>query len=140
MGWTMLTHLRSHRIRLLVAGLALSISTALGAAGFAAAANPNSTFDVTACATPSGDSLILTATWSAMRVTHWSNFIESSEGSGGTFQPVPQPGRFGSVSNTFPVPVDTIDSVSATVFRTANPNSDLASVTLTRPATGWPTC
>jgi hypothetical protein len=107
----------------------------------ATASNPNRTFDMTACATPNGKNLILTASWSGMPVSAWSYFIESTDGSGGVFGPVPEPGDAGTVSNTFPVDVDTIQSVSATIFRSAGPNYvELDSVTLTQPGSGWPSC
>jgi hypothetical protein len=126
---------------LLAASLVLAISTAFGASGIAAAANPNRTFDVTACATPNDKNLILTATWSGMPVSAWSWFIESTEGSGGVFSPVPEPGDSGTVTNTFPIEVSTIQSVSATVFRSAGPNYvELDGATLTQPTSGWPTC
>jgi hypothetical protein len=133
---------RSRRTLLLAASLGLVISTALGAAGTAAAANPNRTFDVTACATPNDKNLILTASWSGMSVSAWSYFIESTEGSGGVFQPVPQPGDSGRVTNTFPAgDVSNIQAVSATVFRAAGPNYvELDGATLTQPASGWPRC
>ena len=139
----MLTRHRTGRIRLMAAGLGLAILANLGAAGIAAAQNPNQTFEVTACATPNGKNLILTATWSGMPVSAWSWFIESTEGSGGIFGPVPEPGDEGTVTNTFPVDVDNIQSVSATVFRSAGESSnyvELDSVTLTQPAEGWKRC
>jgi hypothetical protein len=137
----MLTRHRTGRIRLLVASLALAISATFGASGIAAAQNPNRTFDVTACATPNGKTLILTVSWSGMPVSAWSYFIVSTEGSGGTFQPVPEPGDSGTLTNTFALDVDTIQSVSATVFRSAGPNYiELDSVTLTQPESGWPRC
>jgi len=132
----------SRRTLLLAASLGFAISTALGTAGMAAAANPNRTFDVTACATPNGKNLILTASWSGMPVSAWSYFIESTEGSGGAFQPVPQPGDGGTLTNTFPADdVSNIQSVSATVFRAAGPNYvELDSSTVAQPAAGWPRC
>ena len=142
MGWKMLTRHRTHRIRLVAASLALGISTAVGAAGIAAAANPHRTFDVTACATPNDKNLVLTVTWSGMPVSAWSYFIESTDGSGGIFEPVPEPGDAGTLTQTFSGrDVDNILSVSATVFRVAGPNYiELDSVTLTQPASGWPAC
>jgi hypothetical protein len=127
---------------LLAASLGLAISIALGAAGMVAAENPNRTFDVTACATPNEKNLILTASWSGMPVSGWSYFIVSTEGSGGAFQPVPQPGDSGTLTNTFPAGhVSNIQSVSATVFRAAGPNYvELDTTTLTQPAAGWPRC
>ena len=132
---------RMKRDRLLAASLALGIWTAVAASGIAAAANPNRTLDVTACATPNDKNLVLTVSWSGMPVSAWSFFIESTDGSGGTFQPVPEPGDAGTLSETFSIDVDTVQSVSATVFRSAGPKfHELDSVTLTQPASGWPTC
>ena len=139
----MLTRHPTRRIRLLVASLGLASLTALGAVGIAAADNPNRAFEVTACATPNGKALIQTVSWSGMPVSAWSFFIESTEGSGGTFQPVPEPGDSGELTNTFAGDVDTVQSISATVFRTAGGSSnyvELASVTLTQPQSGWPRC
>jgi hypothetical protein len=129
------------RRRMLVLS-ALVISMSVAASGVAAAANPNRTFDVSACATLNGQNLILTAVWSGMRADAWSYFIESTEGSGGVFQPVPEPGRSGTLTNTFPAEdVANIQSVEATIFRAAGPNSiEVASTTLTQPAAGWTTC
>ena len=118
--------------------LALVFSTAFGA-GFAAAANPNRTFDVTACTTPNGKDLILTASWSGMHVDAWSWFVESADGSGGVFGPVPQPGDSGTVTDTFPA--ETTQSVNATVFRAAGPHYvEVGSVTLPQPVDGWARC
>lgn len=139
----MLTRHRTGRIRLLVAGVALAVSATFGAAGITAAENPNRTFDVTACTTPNGKVLIQTVSWSGMPVSAWSYFVISTEGSGGTFQPVPEPGDSGTLTNTFAGDVDTIESVSATVFRSAGESSnyvELDSVTLTQPESGWPRC
>ena len=137
----MLTRHRTRRIRLFATSLALVISTAFGATGIAAAANPNRTFDVTACATPNDKNLVLTASWSGMPVSAWSYFVESTDGSGGVFEPVPAPGDTGTLGEAFPGNVDNILSVNATVFRAAGPNFiELDSVTLTQPASGWPTC
>ena len=137
----MLTRHRTRRIRLFATSLALVISTAFGATGIAAAANPNRTFDVTACATPNDKNLVLTVSWSGMPVSAWSYFVESTEGSGGVFQPVPAPGDTGTLAEAFSGDVDNILSVNATVFRAAGPNFiELDSVTLTQPASGWPTC
>jgi hypothetical protein len=98
-------------------------------------------FDVSACVNASGD-LVLTASWSRMRVTDWSWFVESSEGSGGTFQPVPAPGNSGTVSNTFSgLDPNVIDTVSASLFRTPGGDTiQLASLKLFRPNAGWRTC
>ena len=138
----MLTRHRTRRSRLLAATLGLVISATIGAAGIASAANPIRTFDVTACATPNGKNLVLTATWSGMQVDAWSYFVESTEGSGGVFSPVPQPGTSGTVTNTFPAEdLSNIQSVNATIFRATGPNyRELDSVTVTQPATGWPRC
>ena len=137
----MLTRHRTRRIRLFATSLALVISTALGATGNAAAANPNRTFDVTACATPNDKNLVLTVSWSGMPVAAWSYFVESTDGSGGVFETVPAPGDTGTLAEAFPGDVDNILSVNATVFRAAGPNFiELESVTLTQPASGWPTC
>jgi hypothetical protein len=137
----MLTHHRTRRIRLLVASLGLATLTTFGAFGIAAADNPNRTLEVTACATPNDKVLILTVSWSGMPVSAWSYFIESTDGSGGTFGPVPEPGDAGTLTNTSWVDVENILSVSATVFRVAGPNYvELDSVTLTQPAEGWPRC
>ena len=126
---------------MLAASLALGVSTVFAAFGIAAAANPNRTLDVTACATPNDKNLVLTVSWSGMPVSAWSYFIESTDGSGGTFQPVPEPGDAGTLSETLSIDVDTVQTVSATVFRSAGPNfHELGSVTLTQPASGWPTC
>ncbi|HEV8280657.1 MAG TPA: hypothetical protein VGQ02_02260 [Candidatus Limnocylindrales bacterium] len=137
----MRTHLRTRRVRVLAASLALAITTAFGASGIAWAANPNRTFDATACATPNDKNLILTVSWSGMPVSAWSWFIESTDGSGGVFQPVPQPGDSGTLTETFSGgDVSNIQSVNATVFRAAGPNYvELDSETLTQPASGWPT-
>jgi hypothetical protein len=78
-----------------------------------------------------------------MPVSAWSYFIESTEGSGGIFAPVPEPGDAGTLTNTFGGDVDTIQSISATVFRSAGESSnyvELDSVTLTQPADGWERC
>ena len=132
---------RMKRDQLLAASLALGVWTAFAASGIAAAANPNRTLDVTVCATPNDKNLVLTASWSSMPVSAWSLFIESTDGSGGTFQPVPEPGDAGTVSETLSIDVDTVQSVSTMVFRSAGPNfRELDSVTLTQPASGWPTC
>ena len=142
-GWTMLTRHPTRRIRLLVASLALAISAAFGAVGIAAAESPNRAFEMTACATPNGKVLIQTVSWSGMPVSAWSFFIESTEGSGGTFQPVPTPGDSGELTNTFATDVDTIQSVSATVFRSAGGSSnyvELDSLTLPQPVSGWSRC
>ena len=139
----MLTRHPTRRIRLLVASLGLASLTAFGAVGIAAADNPNRAFDVTACATPNGKVLNLTVSWSGMPVSAWSFFIESTDGSGGTFQPVPEPGDSGELTTAFPGDVDTIQSVSVTVFRSAGGSAnyvELDSVTLTQPASGWPRC
>ncbi len=138
----MLARHRSRRVWLLTASLALGMSAAFGATGIAAAANPNRTFDVTACAAPNNQSLYLTVSWSGIAVSAWSYFIESTEGSGGVFGPVPEPGKTGTVTQTFAAEdVANIQSVSATVFRAAGPNyRELDSATLTQPAAGWPTC
>ena len=138
----MLTRLRTRRTRLLAATMGLAISTAFGAYGIAAAANPHATFDATACATPNDKNLVLTVSWSDMRVSAWSWFVESTEGSGGVFEPLPETMNTGTLTQTFPAEdVGNITSVSATVFRAAGPNfHELASVTLTQPASGWPRC
>jgi len=137
----MLSRARLRRPAVILASLVIATSTALAVSGIAAAANPNRTFEVTACATPNGKNLVLTASWSGMPVSAWSYFIESTDGSGGVFEPVPAPGNSGTVTQTFPVDVDNIQSVSVTVFRAAGPNYvELASATLTQPASGWPTC
>jgi hypothetical protein len=128
---------------LLIGSLGLAIVATFGAAGIAAADNPNRTFEVTACATPNGKTLVQTVSWSGMPVAAWSYFIESTDGSGGTFQPVPEPGDSGTLTNTFAVDVDNIQSVSATLFRSAGESSnyvELDSVTLTQPADGWERC
>ena len=110
--------------------------------GVAIAANPHRIFDASACATPSGDQLVLTAAWSGMRVAAWSYFVESTEGSGGIFDTVPQPGKAGTVTQTVGAEdVANIQTVSATVFRAAGPHYfELASETLTQPASGWAAC
>jgi hypothetical protein len=138
----MLTRHRTSRIRLLAASLALATLTAFGAPGIVAAANPHRTFDVTACATPNDKNLVLTVSWSGMPVSAWSYFIESTEGSGGVLEPLPETMNTGTLTQTFPAEdVGNILSVSATVFRAAGPNYiELDSVTLTQPASGWPTC
>jgi hypothetical protein len=136
----MFTRHGSRRIRLLTASVALGISTAFGASG-TASANPHRTFDVTACAADANN-LVLTASWSGIPVSAWSYFIESTEGSGGVFDTVPAPGKTGTVTQTFPAEdVGNIQSVSATVFRSAGPNyREIESVTLTQPVSGWPNC
>ena len=138
----MLTRHRIHRSRLPAASVALAISMAVGAPGVAAAANPNRTFDVTACATPNDKTLVVTVAWSGMPVSAWSYFIESTEGSGGVFEPLPEPGSTGALTQTFAATdVATIQSVSATVFRATGPGyHELDSVTVTQPGTGWLTC
>jgi hypothetical protein len=77
-----------------------------------------------------------------MPVSAWSYFIESTEGSGGVLEPLPETMNTGTLTQTFPAEdVGNILSVSATVFRAAGPNYiELDSVTLTQPASGWPTC
>ena len=137
----MLTRHRTRRIRVFATSLALVFSTAVGATGIAAAANPNRTFDVTACATPNDKNLILTANWSGMPVAAWSYFVESADGSGGVFEPLPAPEDTGTLTQSIPGDVDNILSVTASIFRVAGPNyHELDSVTLTQPASGWPTC
>jgi len=135
------TRPKVRRIRALAASLTLALVTVFAASGIVAAANPNRTFDVTACTTPNGKSLILTVSWSGMPVSAWSYFIESTDGSGGIFQPVPAPGDSGTFTETFGGDASTIQSVEVTVFRSAGPNyQELASVTLTQPVDGWPRC
>ena len=138
----MLTRHRVRRSRLLAATLGLVISATIAGAGIASAANPNRTFDVTACATPNGKNVVLTATWSGVQVDAWSWFVESIEGSGGVFQPVPQPGTSGTLTQTFPAEdVSSIQAVNATIFRATGPNfRELDSVTVSQPATGWSRC
>ena len=138
----MLTRHRIRRSRLIAATLGLVISATMGSAGLASAASPNRTFDVTACATPNDKNVVLTATWSGMQVDAWSYFVESTEGSGGVFSPVPEPGASGTLTQTFPAEdVSSILSVNATVFRATGPNyRELDSITVTQPATGWARC
>jgi hypothetical protein len=138
----MFTRVRARRARLVLVSLVIASSTAFAAAGIAAAANPNRTFDVTACATPNDKNLILTVSWSGMPVSAWSYFIESTEGSGGVFEPLPQVTHSGTLTQTFPADdVANIQSVSGTVFRSAGPNYvELASETITQPTSGWPRC
>jgi hypothetical protein len=130
------------RIRSLAAGIALAITMVIGSVGVVVAANPNQTFDVTACAAPNGKTLFVTATWAGMQVDAYSFFVTSSDGSGGTFQPVPAPGESGSVTDTAGGDVDNIQSVEISLFRATGGSKfrEVASATLTQPATGWPTC
>jgi hypothetical protein len=139
----MLTRHQSGRIRLLVASLGLASVATFGAVGIAAADNPNRTFEVTACTTPNGKTLIVTTSWSGMPVAAISWFIESTDGSGGIGGPVPEPGDSGTLTNTFGGDLDNIQSVSSAVFRSAGESSnyvELDSVTLTQPESGWPRC
>jgi hypothetical protein len=135
----MLTRLRipSNLLR----SLALAACLAMAATGTAMAANPNQTFAVTACATPD-DEFHVVGMWSGFRVAAWSIFIESSDGSGGTFQSLPEPQRSGIVSQTSgPTDVNAVQSVSITLYRTAGSNPPVAATqTLTQPASGWPSC
>jgi hypothetical protein len=135
----MLTRLRIRSN--LFRSLALATCLASAAAGMAMAANPNQTFAVTACATRD-DEFHIVGTWSGFRVAAWSFFIESSEGSGGTFQPLPEPVRSGVVSQTSgPIDATAIQSVSITLYRTAGSNPSVAATqTLIQPASGWPSC
>jgi hypothetical protein len=125
----------------ILASLALAASAAFATVGTASAANPNQTFDVTACATPNEKNLVLTVTWSGIPVTAWSYFIESTEGSGGVFEPVSPEADSGTLTQTVPVDVSSIQSVSATLFRSAGPNyHEVESQTIIQPASGWPRC
>ena len=108
-------------------------------AGWPACQSHDDTFGVTACVTPTGD-LRLRAQWDRMRVTHWSFFIESSEGSGGTFQPVPTPGSSGSVSRTFQGDPAAVDAISVSLFGGPTGARELATARLTQRPAGWPPC
>lgn len=133
----MLTRRPARRTRLLVAALGLAISAALAASG-TAVAHHNQSFGMTGCVNASGD-LVLTATWSRMRVTDWSFFVESSEGSGGTFQPVPAPGNSGTVTNTFTeLDPATVSSLRVSLFNGSG--QELATGTLNQRPAGWPAC
>lgn len=132
----MLTRLSARRIRLLVAALGLAISASLAASG-TAVAHHNQSFGMTGCVDASGD-LVLTATWSRMQITDWSWFVESSEGSGGTAQPVPVPGSSGTVTNTF----TELDPATVSLLRVSlfGGGQELATGALTQPPAGWPVC
>jgi hypothetical protein len=132
----MLTRLPTRRARLLVAALGLAIATALGATG-SAVAHHNESFGMTGCVNASGE-LVLTATWSRMRVTDWSYFVVSSEGSGGTFQPVPQPGNSGTVTTTIGGDPANVSSLRVSLFN--GRGQELATGTLTQRPAGWPPC
>jgi hypothetical protein len=137
----MLTRHPTRRLRMLVAAVALAISAAISASG-TAVAHHNKSFGMTGCVTPTGE-FLLTATWNDMRITHWSYFIESTDGSGGTFQPVPVPGRSGTVTQSFegPAPFDTVDAVSVSLFRGGGAlREEMATGRLTRRPAGWPPC
>jgi len=79
-----------------------------------------------------------------MRITHWSYFIQSSDGTSvSDFQPVPVPGRSGTVSQSFegPAPFDSVDSVNVSLFRGGGAlREEMAVGTLTRRPAGWPPC
>src|SRR5687768_16325322 len=137
----MRTHLRNRGASRLLASLALAISTIFAIAGAAAAANPNRAFDVTACTTPNEKSLVLTVTWSGVEVSAWSYYFETTEGSGGVFESVPQEAESGTFTRTFPGDVSAIQSVSVTVFRSAGPNYvEVGTETILEPATSVPRC
>jgi hypothetical protein len=137
----MLSRLRTRRFPQLLASIVLGALLACGLSGTAVAANPSQSFVVTACVT-SADEFHVVGTWSDVRVAAWSFFIESSEGSGGTFQPLAEPVRSGQVSQTSgPTDTDAIQSVTLSLFRNTGPNPVIAaSQTLTQPAAGWPAC
>lgn len=98
--------------------------------------HPN-TFGMTACATTTGE-LVLTATWTRMRVTDWSYFFEHPDGSGGTFQMVPVPGRSGTVTQSFEGDIAATESIRVSFFNASG--QELATGKLTRRPAGWPPC
>ena len=130
------------RIRSLAAGIALAITMVIGSVGLVVAANPNQTFDVTVCVTPNGKNAFVTATWSGMHVDAYSFFVESTDGSGGTFQPVPAPGESGSLTETLRGDFSLIQSAEITLFRATGGSRfrEVASATVPLPATDWPKC
>jgi hypothetical protein len=135
------THLYSRHVSRLLASWPVVMSLAAVTAGAALGANPNQSFVATACATTDGR-LEFGGTWSGVRVAAWSNFIESTEGSGGTFEPLPEPARSGSVSgSTGQTDVSTIQSVTVTLHRTTAANGPVAATeTVNQPLGGWPSC
>ncbi len=137
----MLTLHLTRRVRLLVATLGLALTTALAGSG-TALAHHNKSFGLTACVTPTGE-FVLTATWNDMRITHWSYYIEASDGDSSDFLPVPVPGRSGTVSQSFegPAPFDTVDAVNVSLFRGGGARrEEMAIGRLTRRPAGWPPC
>lgn len=130
------------RMRSLTAAIALAAAWSIGSVGLAAAANPHQVFDVTACATNGGKTLIVTASWSGMTVDAWSWFVETTNGSGGVFEPVPVPGESGTATTTVGGGAASVLTVNASVFRATGGGNyrELASATLTQPASGWPRC
>jgi hypothetical protein len=136
------TRPKVRRIRALAASLTLAIATVFAASGLVAAANPNQTFDVTVCKTPNGKNAFVTATWSGMQVDAYVFFVTSTDGSGGTFQPVPAPGESGSLTETLRGDLNNIQSVEISLFRATGGSKfrEVASATITDPASSWPTC
>ena len=77
-----------------------------------------------------------------LQASRLSRVSRSRRRSGGVFEPVPEPGRTGTLTQTFEVEdVADIQSVNATIFRAAGPDfREVASTTLTQPASGWTMC
>jgi hypothetical protein len=126
-------------MRTLLVALGFAISTALAASGTAVAHHRGS-FGLTGCVTPTGE-FVLTATWNDMRVTHWSYFVANPGGSAEGFEPVPVPGRSGTVSVSLEGDTSTTESVSVSLFRGGGPlRQEVAVGTLTQRPAGWPPC